>query len=110
MLGRKVSDTEYTDEDKKTAKVCKEWVYDNRMAKIYTGSISVMINAVNFVMRFILIRLISNIGEDVKSAQTSSIKVGIFITQFFNTAILLLLVNANFSETNIPIVNDYMKG
>jgi hypothetical protein len=77
---------------------------------VYTQSVSVIINAINFALRLVLIKLISSIGEDTKSVMLRSIKVGIFITQYFNTAFLLLLVNANFSETHIPVLNKYLTG
>jgi len=72
--------------------------------------VSVSINVVNFILRFILIVLIKSIAEDTKSEQTRSIKVAIFVTQFFNTAVLLLLFNANLTETKIPILHHYLKG
>jgi len=42
------------------------------------------------------------IREDTKSGTMRSIKVGVFLTVFFNTGILILLSSANMSETNIP--------
>lgn len=50
------------------------------------------------------------IGEDTRSAMIRSIKVGVFVTQFFNTGILLLLSSANFTESKVPFLNTYNKG
>ena len=39
-----------------------------------------------------------------------SIKVGVFLSQFFNTGILILLAGSNLSETSIPFLNRVLKG
>ena len=64
---------------------------------------SLIIVVINTILRLILISLIKWIGEDTHSAQIKSITNGVFVTQFFNTAILLILVNANFKETHLPL-------
>jgi hypothetical protein len=50
----------------------------------------------------VLVKLIEMIGEDTKSAQLSSIKLGVFFVLYFNTGFLLLLSGANFS--GVPIL------
>ena len=45
-----------------------------------------------------IIKLIIYIGKDTESEQTRLITNGVFIVQFFNTALLLLMVNANLAE------------
>jgi hypothetical protein len=62
-----------------------------------------MIIAINYVLRIFIIKLIIYIGKDTESEQTRLICNGVFIVQFFNTALLLLLVNANFSENFGPL-------
>ena len=64
---------------------------------------SFAIVVINTILRMILINLIKWIGEDTHSQQLKSITNGVFVTQFFNTAILLLLVNANFGEVGLPL-------
>lgn len=58
--------------------------------------------AINYVLRLFIIKLIIYIGKDTESEQTRLISNGVFIVQFFNTALLLLLVNANFNEQGFP--------
>jgi hypothetical protein len=53
---------------------------------------------------------VTEIKEDTKTEQTRSIMMAIFVVQFFNTAILLLLVNANLSETKLYGLNLIFKG
>jgi len=55
------------------------------------------------VIREITISMITWIGYDTHSEQLTKITNGVFIGQFFNTAILLLLVYANFADTDLPL-------
>jgi hypothetical protein len=57
-----------------------------------------MIIAINYVLRLFIIKCIMYIGKPTESEQTELITDGVFIVQFFNTAILLLLANANLAE------------
>jgi len=66
---------------------------------------SMLIVIINTILRMVLISLIKSIGEDTHSAQLKSITNGVFVTQFFNTAILLLLVNANFGDSGLPFAS-----
>ena len=50
------------------------------------------------LLREVSILLITWIGFDTHSQLVTQITNGVFIAQFFNTAILILLVNANFGE------------
>lgn len=52
----------------------------------------------NYFLRVLIIYLIVYIGKDTKSDETRLIVYGVFVVQFFNTALLLLLVNANLAE------------
>jgi len=106
----KIANTEFTDFENRTAYVCYEWFYDNYKAIGIGISISVVINIINTVLKFIIIFLISNICEDTKSAMMRSIMVGVFVTQFFNTAILLPIASANLTELNVPLINNYAQG
>lgn len=63
-----------------------------------SNAVQYMIVAINYVLRLFIIKLIIFIGKDTESEQTRLITNGVFIVQFFNTAFLLLLVNANLTE------------
>lgn len=60
--------------------------------------ISMVIVAYNTVLRMIIIALITWVAEDTYSARLAEITNGVFVATFFNTAIVLLLVNANLTE------------
>lgn len=59
--------------------------------------------AINYVLRLFIIKLIMYIGKDTESEQTRLITNGVFVVQFFNTALLLLMVNANLQEQGAPL-------
>jgi hypothetical protein len=57
-----------------------------------------LIVGINYVLRIFIIMLVNYIGKDTETDQTRLITNGVFIVQFFNTALLLLAVNANLEE------------
>lgn len=59
--------------------------------------------AINYVLRLFIIKLIIGIGNDTISEQTKLITNGVFVVQFFNTALLLLMVSANLEEQGFPL-------
>jgi hypothetical protein len=56
-----------------------------------------MITVVNIIIRELCIFLIKKIGYHLESEEVTDVMRIIFIATFFNTAILLLLTNANTS-------------
>jgi hypothetical protein len=61
-------------------------------------AISFIIIIINTILKTVIIKLIESIKYDTYSMMLASITNGVFIAQFFNTGILLLLVNANMTE------------
>lgn len=61
-------------------------------------SIAFIIIAVNIILKIVIIQLCFWIGEDTESEQKSLITNGVFYAQFFNTGILIILVNANLKD------------
>jgi hypothetical protein len=53
---------------------------------------------INLILKTVTIMGIEWVGEDTNSEQLTSITNGVFIAQFFNTGILILLVNGNMTE------------
>ncbi len=72
---------------------------------IFGSFMSFVIVVINSVLRMVMITLIKWIGEDTHSAQLKSITNGVFVAQFFNTAILLILSSANFEEVGLPLAS-----
>lgn len=77
---------------------CALYYKDKYVSKALGFSISFIIIFINTVLRMLIIYLIESIKHDTYSQRLASITNGVFIAQFFNTGILLVLVNANMSE------------
>lgn len=65
--------------------------------------VMVTIIVINIILKEITIALITWIGYDTFSELMTKIVNGVFLSLFFNTGILLILVNANFSEVSLGI-------
>ena len=62
--------------------------------------VSMMIVGVNFVLRIILTDLIKSLRLRKITSETNYTMVSIFVGQFVNTAVLLLLNSANFKDVD----------
>jgi len=78
--------------------ICEKFNSDKLNGFILGQVVTFGIVAINFILRLLIIKLIIYIGKDTESEQTRLITNGVFIVQFFNTALLLLMVNANMNE------------
>jgi len=65
---------------------------------------------VNLILKTVIIKGITWVGEDTNSEQLSSITNGVFVAQFFNTGILLVLVNGNMTEHSPKFITKFIKG
>lgn len=79
----------------KSAAVCKEWFLDSIKTEVLGLAISIGINLVNTVLRYLMVNLLDHLRYDTKSAQMTAIKDGVLVTQFFNTGLLTLLSTTN---------------
>jgi hypothetical protein len=66
---------------------------------------------INLLFEVICFALIGKIGYHKESKKATAMMTSIFVTKFMNTALLILLINANFSEfailsfLKLPYVN-----
>ena len=65
---------------------------------IFSNAVTVCIICMNYVLKQVAMALITWIGYDTYSELMVKITNGIFIVLFFNTGLLLTLVNANLSD------------
>lgn len=65
-----------------------------------------MVSMINFWLKIIFRRLAKFERYKSLTQETESIFKKLFIAIFINMAILLLLINSNFDDTNIPIISD----
>lgn len=71
---------------------------DLLISKILGLCISLVVVAINILLRISIIFMLKKFGPPTRSKETSAILEGIFIAQFINTALVILIVCANLSE------------
>lgn len=79
-------------------KICAEYESLQFEIFVWLNSLKYFITTFNFVLRTVCIALVAWIGYPTETQQLDETTKLTFILQFFNTAFLLLLVNADFSE------------
>jgi hypothetical protein len=89
---------------------CKEFVEDIVLSLGWSNAVQYMIIAINYCLRIVLIKLCLYMAKTTESEQTELVTNSVFVGQFFNTAILLLLVNANLEAQGIPILSWIFEG
>jgi len=106
--------TLYKADDSDTAEVgvplCQILKSDQLTSKVFGQSVAFVIIAINIVLKTVIIKGITWVGEDTNSEQLASITNGVFVAQFFNTGILLLLVNGNMSEHWPFFITKFIQG
>lgn len=78
------------------APLCQDWVFDQFYMGVGIKGIGFTINIVNLIAGVVIRKLIVLVGYSTKSLEIKAIKNALFYTQFFNTALVLMIVNANF--------------
>ena len=78
--------------------ICQEYNMIALEVFVWLNSLKYFITGVNFVLRTICIKLVAWIGYPTETVQLLETTKVTFAVQFFNTAFLLLLTNADLSE------------
>jgi len=73
-------------------------------------AVSLIIVAFNFILRKAIIWLVVWTGRKTISLQMATILKFLFVSQFFNTAFLLLLVHTNLENSHVPFIKRVFNG
>ena len=79
-----------------------EWLQCRDLDQILRATCSTII-VIKMILKTVIIELVTWIGYDTHSELMTKITNGVFIGLFFNTAILLLLTNANLSDVSTTL-------
>ncbi len=60
---------------------------------------------INYILRYIVIEIVRNMNYKTFSLESSRTMIAIFLIQFINTGIILLFINADLSQSGIPIID-----
>jgi hypothetical protein len=69
-----------------------------RNTLFFTSSLSYLLIGLNYILRTVCIMLVDWIGYSTETIRLQKTTTVTFLVQFFNSAFLLLMVNANLSE------------
>lgn len=84
-----------------TANFCHTWFRQAYGGYAIGESVTVAITVVNIIIRSLCIFLIKKVGYHTETQEITAIMMTIFIATFFNTAILLLLADADLGEVKL---------
>ena len=90
--------------------VCRERVTNYLKEYSMTLLMSLLVVTFNYILRTTIIRLIKWIGSKTYSSRYNTIMQFLFVTQFINSALILVLVQANFEYTSVPLVRQLFNG
>ena len=87
--------------------ICSTFLSEKRQS-LYLGTIcNKGIIIVNTVIRIIVIEIMNKVGYKTNSNQAFYVTLSVFISQFINTGMLILLNNANLTAQGIPILSPW---
>lgn len=90
--------------------MCDKFEVNYLSAELINYTSSQTIVFLNFVLRYIIIFVVKFIGYDTETKQTSRIMIFVFIVQFINTDLIILLMNADLSQTGWPWFISFNRG
>ena len=83
---------------KEMVSTCSEIFDDNATVALIASAVSMIIVAVNFILKVMLTNMVAGLRLKTMTKETDITMIAIFVGQFVNTAILLVLNNANFND------------
>ena len=78
--------------------ICKSYYDQVSSVYLWTSALSYLLIGINYVLRTVCIMLVDWIGFNTETERLSKTTTITFVVQFFNSAFLLLMTNANMSE------------
>lgn len=67
---------------------------------------SVVISVINEVLKYVVYLLVRRLRYNTKSGEGNAMMITLFVLTFVNTAVLLILENTNFSESDFEILRN----
>lgn len=96
--GADAAELSNTATDGTEVKTCSEFFADRASVGLITMCVSFIIVGVNFALKMLLVELIKALHLKTVTIETNYTMITIFIGQFINTAVLIVLNNASFKD------------
>jgi hypothetical protein len=88
--------------------MCEDLMNEIFYNGLLTKAMSFIITGVNIGLKQIVVWQVAKWGCNTESIQMIYTTSGVFITNFLNTAFLLMLANANLADQKIPILDYFL--
>ena len=96
--GNDAAESEFTSSDGTQVRTCSEVFADRAQVGLIAMGVSFLIVGVNFALKVILVDLIKSLRLKTVTLETNYTMITIFVGQFINTAVLIVLNNASFKD------------
>ena len=96
--GNDAAEMNFKATDGTLVKTCSEFFADRASVGLITMGVSFIIVGVNFALKMLLVELIKALHLKTVTIETNYTMITIFIGQFINTAVLIVLNNASFKD------------
>lgn len=96
--GGEAADMKWENSSGKKVATCSEIFADRAYVGLIAMCVSMLIVIVNFILKTMLIDLVSSLRLKTVTAETNYTMIAIWVGQFVNTAILVVLNNAAFND------------
>ena len=90
--------------------ICFDYLISVYWSALLNQGIGIIIVFINYFCRYILIILVQWIGYATQTNLNKAITNAIFVTEFFNTGIILLLIKSNLTESGVPLMDKFFNG
>ena len=84
--------------------ICADYYDGKSYAKLLDKATAMAINIMNVVVQLVISIIFGQVAFPTKSQKEESLATWIFTAQFVNLGFLLLLLTANFTDQEIPII------
>ena len=96
--GNDAAENTYKASDGSGVKTCSEIFSDRASVGLIAMGVSFLIVGVNFALKMLLVELIKSLRLKTVTKETNYTMITIFVGQFINTAVLIVLNNASFKD------------
>lgn len=97
-FGNEASDMKWDSSTGRKVETCSEIFADRAYVAYIAMAVSMLIVIVNFILKVILVELVKSLRLKTVTAETNYTMIAIFVGQFVNTAVLVVLNNAAFHD------------
>ena len=86
--------------------ICSDYLIDQTAHSSADFTFSILIAVINQICQIVVEHIVYQMHYGTKSGQSNAMMIINFVLTFVNTVVMVILLNANFSESEIPFLKD----